>query len=120
MTIHDDVVAVLDALDDAETYPMAFPADASFPCRTYTQISGPTEQGAGGTIHGQKSWLQIDCWGETYAEVVSMAAAVKTAIVGMDGSSVVINERTVWNEMDSYDADSGLYRRMIETRLLHS
>lgn len=126
MTITDDLVSTLEdhagvgAIDADRIYPQAFPAGTDFPCITYTRISSPTEQAVDRTIHAKKTWIQLDHWAESQAEVESSAAAAQTAILAMAGSTVDLHEVRLWSEMDGRDADSGLYRQIQEWWFVYS
>ncbi len=126
MTLQEDLVSALE--DDAgvgvvigdRIYPLSFPTDATFPCVTYSTITAPVEQAVDRTVHAQRSGIQVDHWAETYASAKASAAAARAALLGMAGNTVDLHEVRLWNEMDSRDADSGLYRHMQEWWFVHS
>lgn len=68
------------ALVGTRVYPLSRPQGAPYPVITVQRITGAplyADDGEAGLINGR---VQIDCYGETYPDAKTLAAAVKTTL----------------------------------------
>lgn len=110
--------AGVSSLISTRFYPVVVPQTATFPLAVYQSISGGSIK-----THGEPSSLprpryQITAWALTFAEVVAIDNAIKTAIDGKRETwgtgafATVVHECSPDNEpRDDRDPVTGLYTR---------
>jgi hypothetical protein len=95
---------------DGRIYPLVLPADSPLPAITY-QIVGGSSQGTQDTHGTQRYRVQVDCWGETYGDAVTLRNAVIAALDHYNVDGVYI---TLLQPTDFFDHDALQYRAMVE------
>lgn len=91
-------------------YPVRAPQNKPFPLVTYTPITGTrfhhSEGGAG--LSGPR--IQIDCWGESYADAKNTADAIRKVLDGYSGAAgdETIQGAFFDSERDSFEPDAGV------------
>lgn len=109
----------LTSLVPADRIQQGFAADGiSPPYVMCTRIfSEPQSSLEGYTSALEKIRLQVDCYAESFDSVIAIARQVRNAIDATDG---VNNIRGVCiNEMDFFEDDPRLFRRMLEFSVFH-
>lgn len=109
------VVTVMD-LCDSRVYPLVLPTQPTLPAITYSFIGGtsrPTNDSPG----SQRYRVEVNCWGNTYSEAVTLRAAVITALNGYPAGRVQttsIQSIQYLQPTDFFDHDVLQYRAMVE------
>lgn len=97
---------------------------AQYPCLAYQWVGGSNDPGLS-SAGPRRSRLQVDCWGTTKRQAVTLANAVAHLLDGFSGvlsdgtnvlSAWIINPPGV----DFFSGDSRFRRRMLEFYVLHN
>lgn len=106
------------SLIGARFYPINLPQIATFPLAVYQSITGTSISTHGAPTALPRPRYQIKAWALTFAEVVAIDYAIKTAIDGKretwgtGASLTVVHECTAFTEpRDDRDPVTGLYWR---------
>jgi hypothetical protein len=102
------------AITGPRIYPLQLPQDPTLPAIEYSFIGGSSSPTF--TTRGNKRYrVQIDCWGNTYAEAVTLRSAVKDALDGYsDGQMSIL----LISPRDFFDHELLQYRAMAEFYIL--
>jgi hypothetical protein len=108
--------ASITALAGSRIYPAVLPTDPTLPALTYMFI--------GGTVYPianrngiQRSRVQIDCWGNSYSDAVTLRQAVVQTLAGYSGPSF---QSQIIQTHDDFDHDLQQYRAVVEVYVLYS
>lgn len=95
-------------------YPLTLPLSPTLPAITYQQI-GKTRNRVGNLDTDR--W-QMDCWALTFGSSLSLVNAVWACLESYTGkiSNVRIEDICPFNQVSTFEPDSGYYRHMIEFR----
>ena len=99
-------------LDDALSFPVKWgvlPADATLPRASMFRMSGSRDMHLDGTGL-METRVQIDCFGETYAEAITASRQVRTALEGYRGG--VIQKAFLDAVRDGFNDDTDLVERV--------
>ena len=106
------------AIVGSRIYPAILPQTPTYPAITYQRVSST---GQNGTSDRKESRWQVNCWGATYSEAVSLAAAVKA--FAEEWHDVSESPGIAWarvvNEFDDYDDVADVYRIIVDV-ILHT
>jgi len=100
-------------------YPVVLPTGPSYPCMLYKLMSAkpsPTLDTSG----FQRCRVEFDCFSQTYAQAVSLRAAIRSTLEGYRGA---LNDGTLLQDaqfiqiLDDYENDARIFRAMIEMYL---
>jgi len=81
MSLQSDIVTALAAVASGKVYPQFVPADVDPPFVVYRIINkDPLQTLSSGTVL-INSQVEFDCFSETYSGALTLAAAVKAAVV---------------------------------------
>ena len=120
MTIASTLRAQLVAVGGVSqrVYPLLLPQNPTYPAISYARVSNT---GQNGTSNRRESRYQINCWGRTYAEVVSLSTAVKAALEEYHDADQTpgISWVRVVNEIDDYDSEVDIFRIIVDV-ILHT
>ena len=106
----------LDALIDGRVHRQRIPPDPTFPLIVYRRISTP-ELHVSAYVEPR---FQFDCWGETDSGADAVAAALRDALEGFHGLMGSTDVHCmVLNRIDDFDEDTGLWRVILDARLLY-
>lgn len=108
--------SAITTLIGSRIYPVIIPEDTTLPALSYWFVSGtasPTMD-TRGTI---RSRVQLDCWGQTYSDAVTLRAAVIQAIAGHRDSSF---SAQIVSVHDEFIEDALQYRAVLEAYLFAS
>jgi hypothetical protein len=103
------------ALCGKRIYPLLLPTNSPMPAIDYSFVGGSAT--ATLTTTGvQKYRVEVNCWGDTYTDAVTLRAAVVLALNGytdfeFDGSDISIQ---LIQPRDFFDHDLLQYRAMVE------
>jgi hypothetical protein len=111
-------------------YPRVLPKDAVLPAITYQVIPAVGPLKVHSDVHDgtgppgglfMRTRVQWDCWGDTYADAESLARELRHAIQGFSGmmGALEIGAVFVDIDMDSYDQEVGIYRRIMDGMVLY-
>lgn len=110
---HDAAIAALVA---SRVYPVQLAEDAALPALSYQIVSAvgePTME-----TSGLQRWrLQLDCWGDTYADASTLRQQVALLLDGYQGdlaSGVRLQNAQAMQRIDFFDDMPRVYRCMIE------
>lgn len=98
-------------------YPVAMPQTATFPLAVYQFITGENIKTHGAPSALPRPRCQITAWALTFAEVVAIDNAIKTAIDGKretwgtGASTTIVHECSPEEPRDDRDPVTGLYWR---------
>lgn len=106
------------------------PKGQALPSWTYTNVAGPIDYTLTGSCRLGYRRIQIDCYGNTAADAISLAAAIDAVLNGYSGTVsttsspittlAVIKACFRVSLHDFFDPDSRTYRRMLEYELWFS
>lgn len=116
------------SLVDERMYPVMLPQNVTYPALSYNQVSGVRIYDLCGPTGRVKPRISINSWATTYAEVRSLADAVRQAIEGFTGTmgdspGTPISDVKLDNEVDLFEDEAGtigIYRVMQDYILSHS
>ena len=103
------------ALSGDRIYPVVLPTDPALPALSYMFIAGvvkPTMDTRG----TQRSRVQIDCWGNTYSDAVSLREAVIQTLAGYNDGFCC----QILNTLDDFEHELLQYRAVVEVYLTYS
>ena len=115
------VFALLSGKTDAVSVtPLILPQEPSYPAITYQQVSAVPVHGMGQDAALLRARVQVDSWGDTYAEARALASAVKAVLNRFRGpaAGVTVLDVLLNNEMDLYEGDTQTRRVMQDYTLL--
>lgn len=97
-------------------YAVLVPADATYPCISYTAMGKPPAVNIDRSAEEFKR-VQIDCWGRTFAEVKNIQVQLHALLDGFqgscpDGTKVSLSTRDI--EADFFESDNEMFRAMSE------
>jgi hypothetical protein len=86
------------------------PQAVTLPCVTYFQVTGEIFNSLSGPANLNRERWQIDCWAGRYSEAVTLANAVKTAMLatGTDMETVLISR------LSQFEEEEGLHRVILD------
>jgi Protein of unknown function (DUF3168) len=84
MTILESVQSTIEAVV-GRCYPMTVPDRPTLPYSIYLQVSNSPEVNMANSVPIENTRIQIDVFSTTYAEVQSLADAVRVAMMGLGG-----------------------------------
>lgn len=101
-------------------YYAQLPKDYTLPSWTYTVISDPSDYTLQATVELSAMRMQVDCYGSTGAQAITLAKAIDRVLSGFlgtlsDGTIVQGCFRT--NRIDFFDDSARNYRRMLEYQI---
>lgn len=80
MSIQSDIVTALSSVADGRVYPQIAEQEAALPLVVYRIIGKTPAQKLNGGAGIINTTVEFACWAETYAEAISLADSVRTAI----------------------------------------
>lgn len=94
-------------------------ADQKLPSWTYQVVSNPTDYELAGPVALGMARFQLDCYGDTGAQVIRLARAIDDALTGFHGTLTDDDSTQVQgcfrsNLIDFFDDSARNYRRMLE------
>jgi hypothetical protein len=98
------------ALVGTRVYPIVIPEEPTLPAICY-QIVGSSSRQTLNTHGLQKIRLQIDCWGDSYGDAVTLRDAVATSLDGYEDANV---QFLLLSKSDFFDHELLQYRALIE------
>lgn len=101
------------ALIGSRSYPVLLPEDSKLPALTF-QIVGSSSGQTLTTGGMSRVRVQLDCWGSTYADAVTLREAVSSSL---DGYQDVNITALVLSKIDYYERDALQYRATVELYL---
>lgn len=105
---------IINALTGVNLYALTVPSGAAFPAATYQQISDrPIRTHAGNAARRVR--YQINCFGEDYESSNTLATTVK-GLLDLNTTNFLV--ATKENEIQTKEAESGLYSTLIEFFIL--
>ena len=82
MSLQSEIVTALSGVASGKVYPQFVNADIDPPFVVYRITSKDPLQTIDGTIHQRNSTAVFECYAENYADALTLADGVRTAIVG--------------------------------------
>jgi hypothetical protein len=116
MAIQTELFTLLGPIFSNRFFPNGAAEKPVAPYAVYSRISAVREQTLdtnGGTNNLVQTNLQIDIYAKTYAESISLADQVKTALNGWSRQNLVMMEQ------DFYEPDETLHRATVEISVWH-
>ncbi len=114
--IETDLVAALQTVGmiAGRIWPVAWPQDTAWPAVTYQLIASTPEHAMNRAVGSWRARFQIDCWAESMATVVTLAGAIRAALLAMHGTAVRIIGLGLEDGADMPEPATRLFRRRIE------
>lgn len=107
------------ALAGTRVFPVLLPESPTLPALTYQVVGGSSDQ-TFETSGYQRLRVQLDCWGESYADAVTLRAAVSKAVDGYQGplsdGTFLLDAQTL-QTADFFEQEARQYRAMLEVYL---
>ena len=107
--------ATLAPLVSTRVYALQFPADPTFPCITYREISGYQVPNTGAAVYISR--VQIDIWDRTYNGVGAVADGVKALFNLAESGDIVYTSVDLM--FDIFEQGTKLYRKVIDVSIKH-
>lgn len=98
------------ALASTRVYPVVLPTDPTLPAMTYMFIGG-SGQPSFDTRGMQKARVEINCWGNTYSDAVTLREAVILTLAGYSDENF---SAMYMQSTDFFDHELLQYRAMAE------
>ena len=98
-------------------YPRKLPQSPQMPSVVYNRISSGQEyELEGDEVDVRPARFQFDCWDDGYAGALALAAAVRARLSGYSGvvGADMVQTILIEDEMDMYEPETELWRRMVE------
>jgi len=95
MSLQSDIVIALAGVASGKVFPQFVNADIDPPFVVYRISSKNPLQTIDGTVHQRNSTAIFECYAESYADALTLAASVRSAI---EGSSLIQYEDTAPGE----------------------
>lgn len=119
MSVEKDITTFLLNKDDISSlvgqrvYPIRLIDGVSLPALTYMRVSSTRERSHDGTYRISPN-LQIDCWGNTYAEARELADTVIDTLDNFTG--IWTNQISIFNidDRDISESETGIYHIITE------
>ena len=113
--------ALLQPVLRGRIYPLRLPQNPTFPAVTYQRVSTTAQTAHDGPVSLLTTRLQLDVWGERYADVKYVAELLHLALLGWSG---IIGTSKIWitgqlGEVDLQDPDTQLYRVSMDFAIHH-
>jgi hypothetical protein len=110
-------VALVNSAAGSGGYYGQLPKDAQLPNWTYLDVSNPSDYTLQGAVELSGMRMQVDCYGQTAAQAITLAKAIDRVLSGYlgtlsDGTVVQGCFRT--NRLSFFDDNARNYRRMLE------
>lgn len=88
MSFHADLMAAVAAVAGGRVYPGIAPEKAAYPLVNYRVLARAPITTIDSVVHAVDYTVVFECWGQTYADALTTADAVRAAIVasGLDYS----------------------------------
>lgn len=116
MSIAADLVTYLGTALGCGIHRLRIPPDPTFPLVVYQIIDTP-ELHVSGYVHPR---VQFSCWAATDIAADTLASALRTALEGFHGLMGTTHVHAmVVNRLDDFEELSGLYRVILDARLLY-
>lgn len=112
--------AGLSALVADRIYPMVLPQDATRPAVTYMRVSGARDLNINQASVDANPRYQFDVWADSFEAAYGAAAQLIDAVgTVQSGSGVTVYGVAVVGDMDVYEPQTFLYRRVTDVQFLY-
>lgn len=114
-------VTALIGTDPVRLYPMRMPEKFAGTTLVYAKISGPRQVSHSGDSNLIRSRFQFSSWAKTYDDARSLSLQVTKAFSGIAAtlSGIRVGAAEVENDLDDFDDETKLYRRLVDVVLWH-
>lgn len=102
MSILTDIKTAVGALVSGRCYPINAPEKPAAPYAVYFQVANAPEVTLENTVPIENTRVQVDVYAKTYAEAQSLAAQVRTAMMGLTAVPLL--------SVDLFEQEVKLYR----------
>lgn len=124
MTLPAAIFTYLSAEDIVGTriYPAPLPEKVTLPAISYSVISTDRPFTNSGPVELIDQRVQFDCWGKTYDSATEVARRLVGAVHAFHDDywgTTKIGVAYADNELDLYDANSGIHRRIVDVIVKH-
>lgn len=99
----------------SRVYPQVLPQEPTYPAVTYQQVSAVPLRAMGADGSVLRVRVQVNCWGKTYAEALSLAGAVEARMSRFSGEAggVTVLDTLLDSSLERYELESNT-RRVIQ------
>jgi hypothetical protein len=99
------------AIAGTRLYPVLLPEEPTLPAATYQRITTIRSYSTTGPVSLNRVRMQFDCWGETYAQVKQLQAALLAILEDRSTyTSAGIDSIMLDTATDGYEHDARIYR----------
>lgn len=113
MSVQSDIVTRLSSAVGGRVFPHVMPKGTQLPAVVYSMTSLPGDLVmTGQTPFHPNTRAQVDVWANDYDEAIAKAKQVRALLAGVTFGDV--KACSVYNQMEQYEDDTGLYRFMLE------
>ncbi len=102
--------AAITAICGTRIYPLVLPTDPILPAIDYSFVGGSATS-TFDTTGSKKYRVEVNCWGDTYSDAVTLRAAVTAALNGYLDANLKI---LLIQPRDFFDRELEQYRAMVE------
>ena len=116
--------SAVQSLVNSRMYPVILPQGVNYPAISYNQVSNVRERDLCGPAGYAHPRITINAWAESYADVRSLATAVRQRLDGFRGQfstpdGVRVGSVRLDNEIDDYEQDVSVYRVLMDFIVSH-
>jgi len=112
--------AGLKSLIGSKIYPDKLPQKANLPAVTYFLVSSRFNQAMNRQVASISSLFQVSVWAETQAQMLSVMAQARNALLALNGDSVTLYSVMFVDEREMSEPDLSEWRRDIDVEITHS
>ena len=100
-------------------YPRVLPQTPTTPALVYNKISNPREYSQSGDSGLEHPRYQFDCWADDPDTAEQVGEILIERLSGYAGpmGNMTVGAAFIENDEDGYDAETGLYRVMVEAQM---
>lgn len=115
MSLQSDLITALSGVASGRVYPQIAPENAVYPLVNYRVLNKSPIVTIDGVVHATDYQVVFECWGATYAAALTLAAAVRAAIV-----SSGLNYSPIDEPGEDYEAQADSYMEPVYYEFMHT
>jgi hypothetical protein len=111
--IQQDIYAALSAVAGGRVFPNVAPHNVQKPYLVYQRVAGVPENTLADSAPIHNTRIQIDCYDTSYSKALTLADAVKAALLASSINHVLLLEQ------DQFEFDALLHRVILDFSIWH-
>lgn len=115
MSFQSDLMTALASVASGRVYPQAAPENSLYPLVNYRILNKTPIVTIDGMVHATDFQVVFECWAKTYAQALSTAESVRTAVKASSLSYVPISEPG-----EDYEMSADAYMEPVYFEFMHT